>query len=146
MNQTRYLTVARLLTSFIKKPMEQEVDIDVHALFLDFNRRYFDGHLQAVEVKWSTRMTSCAGVCAYQQQGRGRTQGWCSIRLSEPLLKFRPLSDLIDTLLHEMIHAYLFLTEGSVDREGHGPVSILSACVLIQDLIVFCFRSHFYFI
>jgi hypothetical protein len=32
------------------------------------------------------------------------------IKLSEALLKFRPRSDTIDTLLHECIHAYFFVT------------------------------------
>lgn len=45
----------------------------------------------------------------------------CSIRLSEPLLKLRPRKDLVETLLHEMIHAYLFVTNNDKDREGHGP-------------------------
>ncbi|XP_021564026.1 sprT-like domain-containing protein Spartan [Carlito syrichta] len=45
----------------------------------------------------------------------------CSIRLSEPLLKLRPRRDLVETLLHEMIHAYLFVTNNDKDREGHGP-------------------------
>lgn len=61
-------------------------------------------------------MTLCAGICTYE--GRG---GMCSIRLSEPLLKLRPRKDLVETLLHEMIHAYLFVTNNDKDREGHGP-------------------------
>uniref|UniRef100_A0A6I8PQ39 DNA-dependent metalloprotease SPRTN n=2 Tax=Ornithorhynchus anatinus TaxID=9258 RepID=A0A6I8PQ39_ORNAN len=89
---------------------------DLRALFLLFNDRYFWGRLEAVEVKWSLRMTLCAGVCSYE--GRG---GMCSIRLSEPLLKLRPRKDLVETLLHEMIHAYLFVTHNNKDREGHGP-------------------------
>ncbi|NXK52849.1 SPRTN protein, partial [Chauna torquata] len=59
---------------------------------------------------------SCAGVCRYE--GRG---GMCSIRLSEPLLKLRPRKDLVETLLHEMIHALLFVTNNDRDRESHGP-------------------------
>lgn len=86
---------------------------------------------------------SCAGVCSYE--GRG---GLCSIRLSEPLLKLRPRKDLVEvrsvvtlplgcvirtfmfyvvdysvpqTLLHEMIHALLFVTQNNRDRDGHGP-------------------------
>ncbi|KAI8846850.1 SprT-like family-domain-containing protein [Chytridium lagenaria] len=47
--------------------------------------------------------------------------GYCSVRLSEPLLKLRPKSDYINTLLHEMIHAYLFITQRNTDRDGHGP-------------------------
>ncbi|XP_009870276.1 PREDICTED: sprT-like domain-containing protein Spartan, partial [Apaloderma vittatum] len=58
----------------------------------------------------------CAGVCKYE--GRG---GLCSIHLSEPLLKLRPRKDLVETLLHEMIHALLFVTDNDKDRESHGP-------------------------
>lgn len=43
------------------------------------------------------------------------------IRLSLPLLKLRPRRDLVETLLHEMIHAYLFVTDGDDDHDGHGP-------------------------
>uniref|UniRef100_A0A672FB89 SprT-like N-terminal domain n=1 Tax=Salarias fasciatus TaxID=181472 RepID=A0A672FB89_SALFA len=89
---------------------------DVRALFLEFNQRFFWGKLSGVEVKWSPRMTLCAGVCSYE--GRG---GLCSIRLSEPLLKLRPRKDLVETLLHEMIHALLFVTQNNRDRDGHGP-------------------------
>uniref|UniRef100_A0A8C1UG68 DNA-dependent metalloprotease SPRTN n=1 Tax=Cyprinus carpio TaxID=7962 RepID=A0A8C1UG68_CYPCA len=89
---------------------------DVRAMFLQFNDRFFWGKLSGVEVKWSPRMTLCAGVCSYE--GRG---GLCSIRLSEPLLKLRPRKDLVQTLLHEMIHALLFVTQNNRDRDGHGP-------------------------
>ncbi|XP_075702648.1 DNA-dependent metalloprotease SPRTN isoform X2 [Rhinoderma darwinii] len=58
----------------------------------------------------------CAGVCSYE--GRG---GLCSIRLSKPLLTLRPRKDLVETLLHEMIHALLFVTDNNKDHDGHGP-------------------------
>ncbi|XP_028295311.1 DNA-dependent metalloprotease SPRTN isoform X2 [Gouania willdenowi] len=89
---------------------------DVRAMFLEFNNRFFWGKLSCVEVKWSPRMTLCAGICSYEGQG-----GLCSIRLSEPLLKLRPRKDLVQTLLHEMIHALLFVTKNNRDRDGHGP-------------------------
>ncbi|XP_051730801.1 DNA-dependent metalloprotease SPRTN [Ctenopharyngodon idella] len=89
---------------------------DIRAMFLQFNDKFFWGKLSGVEVKWSPRMTLCAGVCSYE--GRG---GLCSIRLSEPLLKLRPRKDLVQTLLHEMIHALLFVTQNNRDRDGHGP-------------------------
>ncbi|KAF9092271.1 hypothetical protein BGX23_004453 [Mortierella sp. AD031] len=88
---------------------------DLHGLFLAFNDLYFESKLSACEVRWSPRMTVCAGLCVYQSAAH-----YCSIRLSEPLLKFRPESDYIDTLLHEMIHAYLFVTQEIQDHEGHG--------------------------
>ncbi|KAJ1980482.1 hypothetical protein H4R35_001102 [Dimargaris xerosporica] len=103
-----------------RAPLAQDISTevlpDLHALFLQYNEQYFWGSLAGIEVKWSHRMTLCAGLCLYQ-----RLERFCSIRLSEPLLKFRPVSDMIDTLLHEMIHAYLFVTENNRDRDGHGP-------------------------
>jgi predicted SprT family Zn-dependent metalloprotease len=57
-------------------------------------------------------MTLCAGVCAF----KGGND--VVIRLSEKLLKYRPESDLVNTLLHEMIHAFLFLTARI--SHGHG--------------------------
>jgi predicted SprT family Zn-dependent metalloprotease len=95
--------------------MDFEEHVDVHALFLHFNDRYFSGLLSACEVKWSSRMTLCAGLCSYEGHG-----GLCSIRLSSSLLQYRPQSDIINTLLHEMIHAYLFVTDGNTDHDGHG--------------------------
>lgn len=89
---------------------------DIHALFLEYDAKFFYGKLLGVEVRWSPRMTLCAGVCCYEGMG-----GLCSVRLSVPLLKLRPRRDLVETLLHEMIHAYLFVTHNNKDREGHGP-------------------------
>lgn len=89
---------------------------DVHSLFIEFNEAFFFGKLSGVEVRWSPRMTLCAGLCCYEGKG-----GLCSVRLSEPLLKLRPRKDLVETLLHEMIHAYLFVTHNNKDHDAHGP-------------------------
>ncbi|CAH1791068.1 unnamed protein product [Owenia fusiformis] len=89
---------------------------DIHALFQEFNATFFWRRLEGIEVKWSPRMTLCAGVCSYEGHG-----GLCSVRLSVPLLKLRPRKDLVETLLHEMIHAYLFVTDNNKDHDGHGP-------------------------
>ncbi|CAD7696750.1 unnamed protein product [Ostreobium quekettii] len=55
----------------------------------------------------------CAGQCSYH------THGGCRVVLSEPLLKYRPTKDLKETLLHEMIHSYIFL-QRIKDDGGHG--------------------------
>ncbi|KAK0412001.1 hypothetical protein QR680_005973 [Steinernema hermaphroditum] len=89
---------------------------DIFAMFVQFDQRFFWNSLGRCEIKWSKKMTSCAGTCTY----RGRF-GSCVITLSEPLLKLRPRKDLVETMLHEMIHAYLFVTEQNQDRDGHGP-------------------------
>ncbi|CAG9858169.1 unnamed protein product [Phyllotreta striolata] len=88
---------------------------DIYSLFTAFNERFFWNQLGSVTVEWNTRMTSSAGMCIYQ--GRG---GMCTIYLSEPLLKLRPRKDLVETLLHEMIHAFLFVTQNNRDWDGHG--------------------------
>uniref|UniRef100_A0A7E4V284 Protein with SprT-like domain at the N terminus n=1 Tax=Panagrellus redivivus TaxID=6233 RepID=A0A7E4V284_PANRE len=89
---------------------------DLHASFIQFNDQFFEGKLASVTVSWSNRMTQCAGICSFQP-----ASGLCAIRLSEPLLKLRPRKDFVETLLHEMIHAFLFLTSRIMDRDGHGP-------------------------
>ena len=47
------------------------------------------------------------------------------LKLSTPLLQYRPRSDTINTLLHEAIHAYFFITTSwrhsrGDDGTGHG--------------------------
>lgn len=42
--------------------------------------------------------------------------------VSEPLLKLRPRSDMINTLLHEMIHAFVFVYSRVKDHDDHGAV------------------------
>jgi len=83
-----------------------------------YDVRYFSGQLGqgACNVKWATgKMTRCAGVCAHS------ALGGTEIRLSQQLLSLRPMAELKDTLLHEMIHAELFRT-GEWRRDGdHGP-------------------------
>ncbi|KAM0683482.1 hypothetical protein MDAP_001050 [Mitosporidium daphniae] len=105
---------------FFKHSPRNEVHPDafpsIYDLFLEYNGLYFEGKLSSVTVKWSSKMTLCAGLCCYH-----RRTGSCTIKLSEPILKFRPVEDLKDTLLHEMIHAYLFVSARSTDRDGHGP-------------------------
>lgn len=89
---------------------------DIHALFCHYDELYFSNALGACTVDWSSkRMTLCAGVCHYMKMGG------CAIRLSEPLLKFRSSTDFKNTLLHEMIHAYLWLSNGNKDHDDHGP-------------------------
>lgn len=59
-------------------------------------------------------MTLCAGKCTYEAGGR------CIVSLSEPLLKYRSVKELRETVLHELIHAYLFVTSNNRDRSSHG--------------------------
>lgn len=94
---------------------EDDFSVNVHDLFVKYNALYFKSSLSSVSVEWSKRMTLCAGLCVYKGKQSGP-----EIRLSEPLLKFRTKKDVKETLLHEMIHAYLFLHEKNKDHDDHG--------------------------
>jgi hypothetical protein len=89
---------------------------DIYVLFKYYNEFFFDGILEKCTIEWSTKMTLCAGTC--ENKGFGS----CSIKLSEPLLKFRTPNELKETVLHEMIHAFLFLTDpqSCLKEGGHG--------------------------
>lgn len=90
---------------------------DIHALFNTFNFKFFSGQLSCVELEWSLKMYQCAGICYSRRNRMGMA---CTIRLSEPLLKLRPRKDLVETLLHEMIHAWNFIRGISEENGGHG--------------------------
>jgi hypothetical protein len=48
---------------------------DLHALFQQFDAKFFSGRLVSCEVRWSPRMTRCAGMCYYVKREK-----YCSIR------------------------------------------------------------------
>ena len=93
---------------------------DIHSLFREYDEIYFDGILLrtgTVTVRWSkSNMTLCAGLCKY----KGRLGG-CEIVLSRPLLQFRTVGEMKETLLHEMIHAVQFVTNNNDNHDDHGP-------------------------
>ncbi|KAL5281369.1 SPRTN family protein [Megaselia abdita] len=107
-------------TKHLVHPMWESLDPtpDVHSLFGAFNSKFFQSRLHCVELEWSKRMYSCAGIC-YSRRNRMGQQ--VTIRLSEPLLKLRSRKDLVETLLHEMIHAYCFVLNIREGNGGHGP-------------------------
>ncbi|CAL8128909.1 unnamed protein product [Orchesella dallaii] len=96
---------------------------DITHLFSLYDKEFFDGKLVGrVNVEWSQapRMSSFVGYTEYFFYQNGHRT--CTIQLSEPLLSLRPRKDLVQTLLHEMIHAYLWIVEHNPDRhEEHGP-------------------------
>ncbi|XP_053201674.1 DNA-dependent metalloprotease SPRTN-like [Panonychus citri] len=92
---------------------------NIWSLFAEFDKRFFNGKLTSsfVELMWSTgRMTSTAGLCCWNPR-----TNFATIKLSQPLLQLRSRADLVETLLHEMIHAFLFVTRQDDNHESHGP-------------------------
>lgn len=91
---------------------------DVNSMFRRFDDRFFSRKLRCVALEWSKKMYSCAGICYMRKNRLGQS---ITIRLSEPLLKLRPRKDLVQTLLHEMIHAFAFSKGVREGNGGHGP-------------------------
>lgn len=90
---------------------------DIWELFRQFDTQFFEETLakNCVELTWSPRMTQTAGLCAWNPRS-----SFCSVRLSLPLLQLRSRKDLVETLIHEMIHAFLFVTRQDDNHESHG--------------------------
>ncbi|KAJ4361153.1 hypothetical protein N0V95_002122 [Ascochyta clinopodiicola] len=100
--------------------------VDVLLLFEHFDKLYFRNLLvPRVEVIWSPRLTLCAGICELSRDPSTNKFTRIRLKLSTPLLQYRPRSDTINTLLHEAIHAYFFITTSwkhlrGDDGTGHG--------------------------
>lgn len=60
---------------------------DVHELFQFYNSFFFHGVLDKCVVRWTKKMTMCAGTCTMKP-------GYSTIALSEPILKFRTNNEL----------------------------------------------------
>ncbi len=81
----------------------------------ELNARYFRNALPSVEITWSQRLISSAGmfvsligprahVAIHPETRHGRRR----IRLSVPLLQHQSEQEIIGTLAHEMIHQWQF--------------------------------------
>lgn len=73
----------------------------------------------------ATDLYSCAGICELSKDAAAGKFTRIRLKLSTPLLQYRPRSDTINTLLHEAIHAYFFITTSwqhsrGDDGTGHG--------------------------
>eukprot|EP01083_Nonionella_stella_P096890 272401_1 len=105
------------------------VEPDVHALFLKYNRIYFDNKLNRCIVQWSDISTEPINM--YDNIGYSMMENRiCNIYLSLPILQYTSTKDIIETLIHEMIHCYLFLfDQHRYDRSDHGKrfISIMNA-------------------
>ncbi len=83
---------------------------DLQALWHDLNEHYFAGRLGPIEIAWSTRLTSSAGMFVSRVGPRhsDRSQARRLIKLSTPLLKDQHARETLGTLAHEMIHQWQY--------------------------------------
>ncbi|OTF81311.1 sprT-like protein domain-containing protein [Euroglyphus maynei] len=96
---------------------------DIQRLYREFDSKFFENKLsnqKNFNIIWCNRLTTSAGIFTAGYMGRGNERRWRQeIRLSSKLLSLRPRSDLINTLLHEMIHAYIYFANIR-DTDSHG--------------------------
>lgn len=76
---------------------------DIYAVFRAYNEEYFDGLIGGFEVRWCARL--------WIQAGKTTTFPLKRITISTKLLIGREIRIMVETLLHEMIHAYLFCND-----------------------------------
>ncbi|KAH9522089.1 hypothetical protein DERF_005691 [Dermatophagoides farinae] len=96
---------------------------DIQCLFREFDSKFFESKLsnqKNFQIIWCNRLTASAGLFTVGYFRNGNEHGWrTEIRLSSKLLSLRPRSDLVNTLLHEMIHAYIYFAKIR-DNGSHG--------------------------
>lgn len=82
-------------------------------LFDILDKTYFDGLFSDynIDVKWSAKMKKKAGACGYK-----RGVKLLKITLSTPILSSRSNWEIIDILLHEMVHAYTIIKNLKLDH------------------------------
>jgi hypothetical protein len=84
----------------------------LQALWLKLNERFFDGKLRPISI----RLTRSRQLYGYYEPTTNSSQS--VIRISGNLNKSS--EDFYDTLLHEMIHQYLY-EQQIEDEADHGP-------------------------
>ena len=103
-----------------KKPpnFKRNRDLLTKEAFQEFNEKVFKGALDTVEVKWSTRLISTAGLTRLKRRGKGPNQTRTAvIELSTKMIDQH--ERLRSTLMHEMCHAAAWLVD-TVHKPPHG--------------------------
>jgi predicted SprT family Zn-dependent metalloprotease len=92
-------------------------------LWHQLNKRHFEGRLPPIEIVWSRRLTSSAGMFVSHIGPRSPSSSLRSrrrlIRLSSPLLHGQPYEEVVSTLAHEMIHQWQFDLLKRRPNHGH---------------------------
>ena len=103
-----------------KKPVNFKRNRDrlTDAYFREFNSKVFRGSLDSVEVIWSKRLTTTAGITRLKRQRQaGIVTRLASIELSTKMIDQE--DRLRSTLMHEMCHAAAWLVDDVV-KPPHG--------------------------
>ena len=92
-------------------------------IFDEFDNKAFQGKLSSVNIVWSTKLRTTAGLTRLKRCNRNMKPGVPQNRLASIELSTKVLDDeerLRSTLLHEMVHAAAWIIDG-VSKPPHGP-------------------------
>jgi len=95
-------------------------EIDINAMFDEFNQTYFGGEIPKIPVLWNNRLRTTGGRCHYRWVTRiNRKVEPYKIDLSNRLFENNDwdIDKVKRTLIHEMTHAYCVEKYG---ERGHG--------------------------
>lgn len=103
---------------------------DIQAMFLEYNKQYFDGIIPDIPIEWNTRLRTTAGYCRWTWTRdpitRRKTYQVKSIELNPRLFAKNgwDAEELRRTLIHEMVHAWEVTKYNGPYDEGrvHGEV------------------------
>jgi len=85
---------------------------DIKAMYLELNVEHFGGELpEDLPVIWNSRLRTTAGYCRYKRSIRRGEISLKQIDLNPRLIGDNPKA-IKDTLIHEMVHAWLAHTTG----------------------------------
>jgi predicted SprT family Zn-dependent metalloprotease len=91
-------------------------------LFSEFNQKAFGGKLESVQIIWSTKLRTTAGLTRLKKSRQNMRPGIPQLRFATIELSTKVLDNqerLESTLLHEMVHAAAWIIDG-VANPPHG--------------------------
>jgi predicted SprT family Zn-dependent metalloprotease len=91
--------------------------------FQEFNAIAFEGKLTCVNVEWSNKLSTTAGLTRLRRRQQDFIPGLAPSRVATIELSSKVIDDierLRSTLLHEMVHAAAWVIDG-VSKPAHGP-------------------------
>lgn len=115
-------TIKRSKIPMSKKQFKKRRQALTHDLFSEFNKKAFGGKLESVQLLWSTKLRTTAGLTRLKKSVQNMRPGipqsrHATIELSTKVLDCQ--ERLEATLLHEMVHAAAWIID-SVSNPPHG--------------------------
>lgn len=94
---------------------------DIRQMFGELNEIHFNSEIPEIPVAWNRRMTTTAGYCRYRRNNITKNLNPVKIDLSLKLFESNgfPNAEVRQTLIHEMVHAYLI---HKYNQPGHTPL------------------------